>query len=167
MEARMNRALLVALIFYGPMLISGVWVRPPGALHVVSWPRTAAGLLAAAALSAATIAFSHWLVRHTVWGRRMKDEMRAALGVLASADILWLALLSAFGEEFLFRGVLQPRLGPWWSTLLFGAFHFPFRPAMLPWTAFALAIGAILALWPAILLHFCVNYFNLHDIAQA
>jgi membrane protease YdiL (CAAX protease family) len=61
----------------------------------------------------------------------------------------------------------------WAAAALFAAFHFPYRRAMLPWTAFALAMGIGLgwltewagSLWPAIWVHFCVNYFNLHDIA--
>jgi membrane protease YdiL (CAAX protease family) len=93
---------------------------------------------------------------------------------MASGEILLLSLLSAFGEEILFRGVLHPRLGLGLTALLFGAFHFPYRRQLLPWSLFALAIGvglglltdAFTSLWPAILLHFLINYFNLHDIAE-
>jgi hypothetical protein len=96
------------------------------------------------------------------------------LGGLDSRQILLLALLSAAGEEVIFRGVLQPRLGLWVATLLFGLLHVPVRRSLVPWTLFALAIGLVLglltewsgSLWPAILLHFLVNYFNLHDLAR-
>ena len=95
------------------------------------------------------------------------------LGPLTSGEILILALLSAFGEEILFRGVLHGRLGLWPTALLFGLFHFPFRRELLPWSLFALAMGAGLGaltdifttLWPAILFHFAVNHRNLHDLA--
>jgi membrane protease YdiL (CAAX protease family) len=74
----------------------------------------------------------------------------------------------------LFRGVLQPRLGWLWASLMFGALHFPIRSILIPWSLFALAMGFVLAaftevfqnLWPAILLHFMINYLNLHDLAE-
>ena len=169
----MSRAVRLSVIFYVPMLAGGFFLRPPGVLRVEQWERFGWGLAMAAGASAAVIALSRWTGRHSGWGRALRNEFRAVLGPLNSTEILWLALLSAFGEEILFRGIVQSWAGLWAAAALFAAFHFPYRRAMLPWTAFALAMGIGLglltewagSLWPAIWVHFCVNYFNLHDIA--
>jgi membrane protease YdiL (CAAX protease family) len=169
-----RRLLLLALAMYLPMLACAVLVRPPGALRVDDALALAWGLGAAALLGLGVVLGSRWASRRTGWGRRMHGEFHAILGGLDSRSILVLSLLSAGGEEVLFRGVLQPRVGLLVAAVLFAALHFPVRRGLVPWTGFAfvlgLALGALTqgagSLWPAILLHFLVNYFNLHDIAE-
>ena len=170
-----HRALRVALLFYPPMLLAGLmFLRAPGVLRVERWPHTALGLGVACAAGALVIALSRWAVRRTDWGKLLREEFRFVLGPMASWEILLLSLLSAFGEEVLFRGVIHPRLGLWLTALLFACLHFPYRWQLLPWSAFALVLGVGLglltegfgSLWPAIILHFVVNYFNLHDLAH-
>ena len=163
----------IALVVYLPMLASAAFLQPPGLLRVSDPVLLAAGLATAALGGLTTVAASRWVSRGTDWGRRLHAEFHTLLGGLDSPQILLLSLLSAGGEEVLFRGVLQPRLGLWLATLLFAGLHFPLRRALVPWTGFAfglgLALGALTlwsaSLWPAILLHFLVNYFNLHDLA--
>jgi len=100
--------------------------------------------------------------------------VRRVLGRLDSRQILTVSLLSGFGEELLFRGVIQAWLGLWPTSLLFGLFHFPVRRRLIPWSLFAAALGVVLGaltewtrtIWPAILLHFAVNYFNIHDLVE-
>ncbi|MCZ6473676.1 MAG: CPBP family intramembrane metalloprotease [SAR324 cluster bacterium] len=169
-----HRLLLIAAIFYTPMLAGLFFLRAPGLLRVDDWTRLAFGLTVACGGSAGVVALSRWSSRHTGWGMRLHEEFRTVLGTLTSREILLLSLLSAFGEEILFRGVLHPRLGLWPTALLFGFFHFPYRRWLLPWTGFALVLGVSMglltdwfgSLWPALLLHFMVNYFNLHDLAR-
>lgn len=169
-----RRMVWLALIFYLPMLGGAYFLRAPGLLLVADWPRMALGLGVACAAGAAVVAVSRVFVRRVAWGRALQSEFRAVLGPLSSWQILVLSLLSSFGEEILFRGVIHPRLGLWITALLFGAFHFPYRKILLPWSGFALVLGVVLglltdayaSLWPAIFLHFFINYFNLHDLAQ-
>lgn len=171
----MTRVVRLALVFYLPMLAGAFFLRAPGVLQVADGWRLGYALAAAATASVLLVLASGRAGRDTAWGRTLRDEFRSALGTLTSGEILWLSLLSAFGEEILFRGVLQPRVGLLWASLLFAAVHFPFRRALWPWTVFAGLMGLLLggltewagSLWPAILLHLCVNYFNLHDLAQA
>lgn len=161
--------------FYLPMLASGAFAKTPGSLRVQHWPLLAYGLGAALSAGLAIVALSRIAGGQWAWARALREEFRAVLGPLGSEEILVLSLLSAFGEELLFRGVLHPRLGLWLTALLFGLLHFPYRRALLPWTAFALALGIGLgamtdffqSLWPAISLHFIVNYFNLHDLMRS
>jgi membrane protease YdiL (CAAX protease family) len=163
----------MALLFYLPMLAAGVFVRAPGTLRVGDWPRLGLWLALALAASGGVILLSR-ASRLSAWGQRMAEEFHAVLGGLTAREILWLSLLSAFGEEILFRGVLHPRIGLLWAAALFAAVHFPFRRTMWPWTAFAFAMGLGLgwltdlsgSLWPAILVHLTVNLFNLHDIVE-
>ena len=169
-----QRIVRLALIIYLPMMGGTFFLRPPGVLKVVSWSQFALGLAAACAVGVVVIAVSRAFARRTGWGRTLQTEFRQVLGPLTSGQILTLSLLSGFGEEILFRGVIHAHLGLWMTALLFGAFHFPYRRLMLPWSCFALMMGMVLgllttgfdSLWPAILLHFLINYFNLHDLAQ-
>lgn len=167
--------LRMALAMYVPMIACAVFVRPPGTLRTTDATALALGLGAAVLIGGAVVLGSRYISRQTAWGRRLHGVFAEVLGGLESPAILALALLSAFGEEVLFRGVLQPRLGLWVATVLFALLHFPMRRSLLPWTVFAFAIGLVLglltewagSLWPAIVLHFLINYFNLHDLADA
>ena len=166
---------LLALIVYVPMMLSGYWAAAPGVLRGTPMETLLPGMLAATLAGWAILRFSRWATARTGWGQAMAREFRQVLGGLGSGQILALALLSAVGEEVLFRGVLHPRLGLVPTALLFALLHFPYRRAMLPWTLFALAFGLLAgaltnwagSLWPAIWAHFLVNYFNLHHLAEA
>lgn len=167
-----RQLLLLVSLFYLPMVASAAFVKPPGDFRVQAWPLAAFGLAIAVAAGLAVVTASRIASRRTQWGKALRGEFREVLGRLGSAEILALSLLSAFGEEILFRGVLHPRLGLWVTAGLFGLVHFPIRPALVPWTLFALVLGVGLGamtdvfatLWPPILLHFIINYFNLHDL---
>ncbi len=59
--------------------------------------------------------------------RRIRRFLRVSLG-RSLADAPWpvpagIALLAGVGEEILFRGALEPLIGPWWSNGLFGLAH--------------------------------------------
>jgi membrane protease YdiL (CAAX protease family) len=156
------------------MFLAVPFVQAPGELKVPGPILAAEGLAAALAGAALTVIVSRWIARRTSWGRALRDEFRMVLGALDSRQILTLSLLSAFGEELLFRGIFLGWLGLWWSSALFGVFHFPVRRRLIPWTLFAAVLGVALGaltqwtqtLWPAILLHFAINYFNLHDLVE-
>ena len=167
-----NTLLRMALLFYMPMLTGVFILKPPGVLQVEDRMALSAWLAVALVIGMAVVGFSRWVGRHTRWGSRLRREFRSLLGPLDARHILWLAVISSVGEEILFRGVLQPRIGLWWSAALFGIMHFPYKTRMLPWTLFAGVLGVVLAwltelsgsLWPAILLHFFINHYNLRDI---
>lgn len=164
----------LSLFLYLPMIAMGAFTRPPGVFRISHPARLAVGMAVALVGGAAVVLMSRWIARHTQWGRRLREEFRGLLAGLNSRQVLYLALLSGFGEEILFRGVLQPRLGWLLASLMFGALHFPIRRTLIPWSLFALAMGFALAgltevfqnLWPAILLHFIINYLNLHDLTE-
>jgi uncharacterized protein len=68
--------------------------------------------------------------------RRLRDLLGPVLGSLRWYHAVPLCLAAGIGEEFLFRGVLQARLGLVPAALLFGALH-PLTPT------YALLAGAI------------------------
>ena len=162
----------LALVFYTPMILSGFFSKPASLLLMERPATVLTGLALALGLGLVVVLASRWVSRQTRWGKSLRDEIRAMLGALSSREILLLALFSAFGEEILFRGVIQPWLGLWATSLLFGLLHFPYRRSLIPWSFFALVLGVVLgwmtlyyeSLWPAITLHFLINHFNLHDL---
>jgi len=59
--------------------------------------------------------------------RKIKELLLELLGPSLAGcrwyDLLLVAAVAGFSEELLFRGVLQPLLGPIWSNVLFGLAH--------------------------------------------
>jgi len=101
--------------------------------------------------------------------RRGTMLMARLLGPVRIRDALWLALLSGFAEELMFRGALWPHLGLVGSAVLFGVLHtLPVR-ALAGYPVFAflagIALGALReesgSVWPAVACHVTVNALNL------
>jgi membrane protease YdiL (CAAX protease family) len=116
------------------------------------------------------VALSRLTVQRFGWARRLHLELRPfALG-LDATGIVVLALLSALGEELLFRGLLQPWMGLVPQALLFGLVHQMPGPSRWIWVSWALVVGLALgALYEAtgsllgpIVAHAVVNGVNLH-----
>lgn len=112
---------------------------------------------------------SHLFTRRTDWGRNLEHQLAAALGHLSLPQCLLLAAASGIGEEFFFRGALQPVVGLGWASLLFGLMHVGPGRAWLPWTGFALIMGVIFGalflltgnLLAPVLAHAVINGVNL------
>ena len=98
-------------------------------------------LLLGVAAAAFLIAVSGWMTEKTIWGDHLARAMAEALGPLSLPSAILLAVASGVGEEFFFRGALQPQVGWLFASLLFGCAHFVPRRAFLPWTAFAVVAG--------------------------
>jgi len=165
-----------ALVFYAVLIVIGI------------------GMLTVQGLDAGTVVFGDGahLMRDTLVGavsglaivgltrfslryeavRDLNAELRAMLGSPGSGAIALLAVSSAVGEEFLFRGALQPLIGLWLTAGVFGLLHGGFNARFRLWAAFAVVAGVVLGvltwwtdnLLAAILCHLTVNYFNLHTV---
>ncbi len=105
------------------------------------------------------------------------DVVSTVLRPLATAleprDLLFLAVSSGVAEEVLFRGVLQPALGLWLSSIIFGLLHTGHRDllAMGVWAGvMSLVLGALLiatgTLWAPILCHATHNLATLLYLRQ-
>src|SRR5690606_9685600 len=58
------------------------------------------------------------LVARFDWARRLSDELRPVARQMSTSGIVAVALLSSFGEELLFRSVVQPATGLWVQAAL-------------------------------------------------
>jgi membrane protease YdiL (CAAX protease family) len=108
------------------------------------------------------------------WARRLHRDFRVLLGRLTAQEIAVLALASSVGEEFLFRGALQPWLGLWPQAIIFALLHIGPGLRFVPWTVSAFLMGLVfgsLYTWTGdlgapIVAHFTINFLNLHHIAR-
>ncbi len=106
--------------------------------------------------------------------RKLNEELRGILGSPGTGAIAILAVTSAVGEELLFRGAIQPLLGLWITSAVFGFAHGGSARRFRAWALFALAAGLLLGaleevtqnLLAPILCHLTVNYFNLHHLVS-
>ena len=133
------------------------------------WLDLSVGLAAGLALHGA------WLLLEQVseTARQLGDELQARLGSILKSEVVGLALLSGFAEEFLFRGAVQGSWGFWIATLLFAVLHTGPGPTLRLWGLFALVAGStfgVLMLWRGNLMapiaaHVVVNALGLWRIA--
>jgi membrane protease YdiL (CAAX protease family) len=111
-------------------------------------------------------------VQRFAWARSMHRSFHDLLGPLSHRDIVILAGASSIGEEFLFRGALQPWLGLVPQAVLFALLHIGPGRRFVPWTLSALAMGLGFGLMTqvsgnlggAIAAHFIINFLNLRFI---
>ncbi len=101
--------------------------------------------------------------------RQLKELVRRLLGPTKWPVSVYLALLSAFGEELLFRGAIQPALGLVLTSIIFGLMHLGPDGRISSWSIWALLAGLLMGwlyeqsgqLWSSILAHFLVNLISL------
>jgi len=106
--------------------------------------------------------------------RKFKKSLAAIFSGVNVLGAIWLALLSSVGEEILFRGAIQPFLGVWFTSFLFGLLHLDSEGGVCIWTVWAILAGIILgavvnvtgSLWPAIIIHFIVNFIGIRGLSK-
>jgi membrane protease YdiL (CAAX protease family) len=125
-------------------------------------------------ITAMTILFSVYVKKYSRWASLLEAAIYNVFGPLEKSTIAFLALLSSVGEEFFFRGVLQPEIGYIFTSIIFGSIHFIPQKVFLPWTIFAIIMGFILGwlylysdnlIFP-IITHGAINYINLTRICS-
>ncbi len=139
------------------------WALDEGSAHVWS---LAGGLI----FGAFVVALSRLTVQRFEWARRLHMELRPFAQGLDRTGIVVLALLSAAGEELLFRGLLQPWMGLVPQAVLFGLVHQMPGPSRWIWVTWALGVGLVLgalfeltgSLLGPIAAHAFVNGLNLN-----
>ncbi|MEE2678256.1 MAG: CPBP family intramembrane glutamic endopeptidase [Myxococcota bacterium] len=172
-----SRASLVktAGVFYSAMLAvawawaawmgRSPWFASPGAMQRGVVPLDfAVGLVAGVLVIAVSAALAQ-----TRWGRALSEALGSLLGPLRWRDCLVLALLSGVAEEAFFRGALQPEVGLFAASVIFGLAHLVPRRELAPWCLFSFAAGLLLGLLfdrtgnlvAPVVAHFVVNAVNL------
>ena len=122
------------------------------------------GLVAGALVISVSAALSR-----TGWGRDLSQALGSLLGPLRWRDCLVLAVLSGVSEEAFFRGALQPEVGLFVASVIFGLAHLAPRRELAPWCLFSFGAGLLLGvlfertgnLVAPVVAHFAVNAVNL------
>jgi hypothetical protein len=135
--------------------------------------RPLVGVAAGLAVGLAAVLVSRALVAAWRSARAAEDALAELIGPLSGRACLALAAASALGEELLFRGVLQPWLGLWIASILFGAVHVPPRRELRPWPVMAAVMGLALGvlfdgtggILAPVLAHATVNAVNLRRLS--
>lgn len=146
-----------------PRIALAGWALDESSAHV--WSLTG-GLV----FGVFVVALSRVTVQRFEWARRLHMELRPFARGLDRTGIVVLALLSAAGEELLFRGLLQPWMGLVPQAVLFGLVHQMPGPSRWIWVTWALFVGLVLgvlfeltgSLLGPIAAHALVNGLNLH-----
>ena len=105
----------------------------------------------------------------------LKNEITELLGSISFPTAIYLALISAVGEELLFRGALQPYFGLVLTSIIFGLLHVGPTSGISMWSIWAFVAGLLLGwmfeesqlLWPSIATHFLVNGVSLNLIRHS
>jgi len=171
-----------ALIFYGVMGCGALFWRMSSPGESIFHPATnvepAFGVVAAIGLGALVgllaVGLSEVLTRFTELGESLADVLGEGLAGIGRADALLLALASGIAEEMFFRGALQPAVGIFWASIVFGACHFLPRRELALWSVYAVGMGFAfggLYEWTGQLLapiaaHVVVNGINLPRLAR-
>jgi membrane protease YdiL (CAAX protease family) len=119
------------------------------------------GVLGAGVLLIASYLFEEQFSSYRVF----RHILMRMVGSASVPMAIYLALISAVGEELLFRAAVQPILGLVGSALLFGLLHLGPQGVISIWTFWAVLSGLMLgwlfqdtgSLWPSLICHFLVN----------
>ncbi|NRA64090.1 MAG: CPBP family intramembrane metalloprotease [Pseudobacteriovorax sp.] len=155
-------------LFYGVMVALGL-------LTIHYQYNNLGGLFGAVALElpfletviATGLAFLCCLVAHFLLSmqfasyRAYRSIMTRIIGRLPLYLGLYLAVLSAFAEEVLFRAAIQPQMGLVLTTILFSLIHAGPMIRLGPWTLMTVIVGILCGwlfdrtgiLWPSLFIH--------------
>lgn len=180
-----NRITALAFAIYVPLTIGAlVWARLAGhgsiwSLHAPWMDQTylarfLVSIVLGFLLATSIVALTPRVVERAAWARALHEELKGVIGSLRSGEITLLALASGFAEELFFRGAMQPSLGLWWTSLIFGLVHVGPRRSFFAWAVWAgvvgLALGSIFeltgVLWGPVLAHVWINQRNMTFIRR-
>lgn len=151
----MNRAAALACLYAVVGLFFGglsIFLRGSVLTHPDPWLSLSWGAahgysaLLGLTLGLAAVGATLILVRRTAWARLLCDELRPLCDGLSAPSILALAVFSSFGEELLFRGVLQNATNVWIQALVFGLAHQLPGKARWTWALWATIMGLLFGL---------------------
>lgn len=119
------------------------------------------GLLFAASVLAVDILISKWVPEHVTDDGSINEKLFAKRPLW---HIIVLSLVVAFAEEFLFRGVIQYSIGPYWTSIIFAAIHFRYlQHWVMTGLVFSISYGLgwlvdfTGMLWTAVFAHFLID----------
>ncbi|MEM7235561.1 MAG: CPBP family intramembrane glutamic endopeptidase, partial [Planctomycetota bacterium] len=175
MQASRMQIVPLATKFYAAVvLIAWAWsafwdttlfgVRNPSSSHLLEGLWTGLGI----------VVFCHIANALFAGVRRASKKMGEMLGAITPLQAVYLAAISGFAEELLFRGALWDQLGLIGTSIFFGLCHVVPVRGLAGYPIFAFFAGLILgalrehsgSIWPAVVAHFAVNALNLAWIGR-
>lgn len=107
--------------------------------------------------------------------RKGEYQMREMLGKPSILGIFFIATASSVSEEIIFRALLQPSIGLWYTSLIFGILHPPPSKELFFYPIATASVGLGLgwmyintgnSLIAPIIAHFVINLINLYRITR-
>lgn len=159
----------LAILYWGHETLEQVFAVPKEPLRASRLVLT--GLLGAGLLMILSYFFEDWFPSF----RSLKSAITRLLGPCSVFMAFYLALVSAVGEEVLFRGAIQPFAGLVVTSILFGLLHMGPDGRISAWSLWAMLAGLLLgwmfnetgSLWPPIIAHFGVNAVSILRLRRA
>jgi len=172
-----------ALVFYGLMGCAALLWRMAVPGQSILYPSIGAAsgassistaVFAGLAVGLVAVLISELLTRWSDLGEALADVLGEGLAGIGTGDAILLAFASGIAEEMLFRGALQPAVGLFWASLIFGACHFLPRKELALWSVYAVLMGFAFGwlyewtgqLVAPIAAHTLVNGINLPRLAR-
>ena len=146
-----------------PMVHPRPWLALPArASHTYS-------LMVGLAFGALIVVLTRFAVARFAWARSLHGALRPLARGMSTPVIVLLAVLSAFAEELLFRGLLQPWIGVVPQAVIFGVAHYIPGPSRWVWAGWAAVVGLALggmfqlsgSLLGPVVAHAVINGLNL------
>lgn len=165
-----------ALVIYGAMAGVGLFLAMYVQHNLTTSFATNLGLdvwgryLLLAGLSTGVILIlSYFFEEYVPSFRALKWAFAEIIGRCSVFAVFCLSLLSAVGEETLFRGGIQPTLGLFGTSILFGLLHVGPGGRISSWSLWAVLAGFLMgwlfestqSLYPPIICHFAVNFISM------
>jgi membrane protease YdiL (CAAX protease family) len=160
----------------------GGWLRGvPAWTHPNPWVVLDVGLaratysgLVGLAIAGVVVMATRAMVGRVGFATRLHAELRPLARSMSIGMVILLSLSSAFGEELLFRGLLQPWIGLIPQAILFGLLHQVGGPSRWVWMGWATLMGIMLgamyaitgSLVGALLAHALINAVNLSHLKK-
>lgn len=145
---------------------------------IVQWPRETEVLLRYAAVTVCSIGIltilNYFFEEYSQQYRALRSSLGMILGNLNVFQIIYLAVISAAGEEWFFRAGIQPYLGIFPASIIFGLLHLGPGGRVSLWTLWAVIAGILLgwmfegtgSLWPCLVAHCVINLIGLSRLRR-
>ena len=170
----------IAYVLIGVAASLGAWWRGISAwTHPSPWvvldlgvERSVYSGLVGLAIAGLVVMSTRALVGRVAFATRLHAELRPLARSMSAAAVIYLALSSAFGEELLFRGLLEPWIGIVPQAIIFGALHQVGGSSRWVWIGWATVMGFMLgamyrctgSLVGPITAHAIINAINLSHL---
>jgi uncharacterized protein len=121
------------------------WAHPkPWVLLDLGMERFLYSGLLGVAIAGLVVMTTRALVGRVTFATRLHTELRPLARSMTGGTVVYLALTSAFGEELLFRGLLEPWIGLVPQAIIFGSLHQMGGPSRWVWMGWASIMGLTL-----------------------